>query len=128
MTAGENSDPYYDLVDDFGLIVSSFRSQYGIRLSQEAQEMPWEEFCDLLAGISPDTALGRMAAIRAEEDENILQHFSPEQHRVRDEWRRRKAQEVTQEEMDRFLEEMKLAFMEMSGGEGNAPDDRPDRA
>ena len=30
--------------------------------------MSWDEFRDLLSGLSPDTALGRMVAIRAEEE------------------------------------------------------------
>lgn len=34
--------------------------------------MSWDEFRDLLSGLSPDTALGRMVAIRAEEDKEIL--------------------------------------------------------
>lgn len=40
--------------------------------------MPWDEFSDLLSGIGPDTALGRIVAIRAEEDEEILKHFTPD--------------------------------------------------
>ena len=73
----ESSDPYYDLIDDFDLIVSSFQSQYGLRLSKEIPAgMPWDEFSDLLSGIGPDTALGRIVAIRAEEDEEILKHFT----------------------------------------------------
>ena len=55
-----SSDPYYDLIEDYNLIVSSFQSQYGIRLSKEINTMPWDEFRDLLVGIAPDTALGRM--------------------------------------------------------------------
>ena len=35
----ESSDPYYDLLDDFELVVASFQTQYGIRLSRELKEM-----------------------------------------------------------------------------------------
>ena len=83
----ESSDPYYDLIEDFDLVVSSFQSQYGIRLSRELPAgMKWEEFRDLLVGIGPDTALGRIVSIRAEDRKEILENFTPEQHRVRNAW------------------------------------------
>ena len=72
----ESSDPYYDLIEDFDLVVSSFQSQYGIRLSRELPAgMKWEEFRDLLVGIGPDTALGRIASIRAEDRKEILENL-----------------------------------------------------
>ena len=74
----ESSDPYYDLIEDFDLVVSSFQSQYGIRLSRELPAgMKWEEFRDLLVGIGPDTALGRIVSIRAEDRKEILENFTP---------------------------------------------------
>ena len=56
--------------------------------------MSWDEFSDLLSGIGPDTALGRIVVIRAEEDEEILKHFTPEQCRIRREWRTKQAKKV----------------------------------
>ena len=78
--------------------------------------MSWDEFTDLLSGISPDTALGRIVAIRAEEDKDILKHFTPEQRRIRNEWRTRQAKKISPEERDKFLEAMKQAFIDMAGG------------
>ena len=78
--------------------------------------MSWDEFTDLLSGISPDTALGRIVAIRAEEDEEILKHFTPEQRRIRCEWRNKQAMKVSEEERDKFLKAMKQAFIDMTGG------------
>ena len=75
--------------------------------------MPWDEFSDLLSGIGPDTALGRIVAIRAEE---ILKHFTPEQRRIRREWRNKHAMKVSEEDRDKFLEAMKQAFIDMAGG------------
>lgn len=77
--------------------------------------MPWDEFRDLLVGIAPDTALGRIVAIRAEEDEEMLKHFSREQHRIRNAWRSRKAKQVTGEDMDAMLNHMKDLFISMAG-------------
>ena len=119
-TKRESSDPYYDLIDDFGLIVSSFQSQYGIRLSRELLTgMKWDEFRDLLVGIGPDTALGRIVSIRAEEDEDILKNFTQEQHRIRNEWKRKRAR-ILEKMTDRTAMEadlagIKAAFMRMAG-------------
>ena len=114
-TPRESSDPYYDLIDDFDLIVSSFQSQYGLRLSRELGTMKWDEFKDLLVGISPDTALGRIVAIRSETDKNVLKHFTRDQRRIRSEWMQRRARGVRPEDMASVLEGFKQTFIRMSG-------------
>ncbi len=77
--------------------------------------MKWDEFADLLSGLGPDTALGRIVSIRAEDNDEILKHFTPEQCRIRNEWRRKRAKAVSLEDRDAFLEEMKKAFLAMAG-------------
>ena len=119
MNSGGVSDPYYDLIEDYDLIVSSFQSQYGIRLSKEVHEMPWEEFRQMLIGISPDTALGRVVAIRAEDRKEVLENFTPEQHRVRNAWQSRHAEFIkahtSKAQVDAQMQAMKMAFMRMAG-------------
>ena len=105
------------MIDDYDLIVSSFQSQYGLRLSKEIHAMSWAEFRQMLIGIGPDTALGRMVTIRSENDEEILKQFSPEQKRIRNEWRSRRARSVTQTELQNVLDKLKEAFIAMAGGE-----------
>lgn len=78
--------------------------------------MPWDEFKDYLVGIGPDTALGRIVAIRAEEDKEVLKHFSKEQHRIRNEWRSRKVKRVSEGDMEDILNALKNAFLEMARG------------
>lgn len=78
--------------------------------------MKWAEFKSLLIGISPDTALGRTASIRAENDKNVLKHFSREQHRIRAEWRKRSAQSMGAGQVEGFLEQMKQTFIELAQG------------
>nr|DAP40523.1 MAG TPA: hypothetical protein [Caudoviricetes sp.] len=104
------------LIDDFGLVISSFQTQYGLRLSRELQQMKWDEFKDMLSGLGPDTPLGRMVSIRSEDDPEILELFSPEQKRIRMEWRTRAAKDMSQEDMDNFLETMKQALIQAAGG------------
>lgn len=77
--------------------------------------MKWDEFKDMLVGISPDTALGRIVAIRAENDKNVLKHFTKDQKRIRNEWRQRRAKTVNQADMDQILEGFKQVFITMAG-------------
>ena len=84
-----SSESYYDLFEDWDLIVSSVLEQYGIRIySAEFKGMKWLEFSALISGIGPDTALGRVVAIRAETDKEVIKHFSDDQRRIWREWRR----------------------------------------
>lgn len=117
--SGGSSDPYYDLIDDFDLIVASFQAQYGIRLSRDLEGMKWDEFKALLVGISPETPLGRIVSIRAEDDKEILEHFTKEQRRIRSEWRNRRAKKVSEEELAAVLEQLKQGFIAMAGGMNN---------
>ena len=101
------------------MIVASFQSQYGIRLSREIHTMSWDEFKDLLVGISPDTPLGRIVSIRAEDDKEVLKHFTKEQLRIRNEWRSRRAKQVSKMDMEDILNSLKNALISMAGGGQN---------
>lgn len=79
--------------------------------------MKWDEFCDLLSGISPDTPLGRIVSIRAEEDKDTLKHFTTEQKRIRNEWRIKNAKKGTRENSEDFLNALKNGFISMAGME-----------
>lgn len=99
------------------MIVASFQSQYGIRLSRELKKMKWGEFRAMLVGIGPDTPLGRIVAIRAEENEEVIKHFSIDQRRIWWKWRERAAENMSQTELNVILEQFKKAFINMAGGE-----------
>lgn len=112
-----SSDPYYDLIEDFDLVVASFQAQYGIRLSKQLDTMKWDEFKALLVGIGPDTPLGRIVSVRAEDDPDILKNFTVEQNRVRNEWRtRHRKVNTSNESREQILEALKDAFIKMAGG------------
>lgn len=81
--------------------------------------MKWNEFKSLLIGISSETPLGKIVSIRAENDKEVLKHFTKEQHRIRNEWRSRQATHVTEKETMDFLEQMKQALISMAGGGNN---------
>ena len=78
--------------------------------------MKWDEFRDLLVGLGPDTALGRIISIRSEEDKEVLKRFTKEQKRIRNEWRARRAKQMKPEDMNDILEGFKKAFISMAGG------------
>ena len=78
--------------------------------------MKWDEFRSLLVGIGPETPLGRIVSIRAEDDKDVLKHFSKEQHRIRNTWRSKRAAAVAPDQMEAVLESLKQAFIAMAGG------------
>lgn len=99
------------MIDDFDLIVSSFRSEYGVSLrSKEFQTMKWTEFVVLLTGLSENSPLARTAAIRLENDPDRLKYFNSAQLRIRQEWRDKQAKPVEQAD----IENIKQMFMNMS--------------
>ncbi len=81
--------------------------------------MPWGEFKQLLSGIAPDTPLGRIVSIRSETDNEILKHFTKEEKRIRNEWLRKQAKQVSENDMRQILEGFKQAFISMAGGAKN---------
>ena len=79
--------------------------------------MKWDEFCSLLSGVSPESALGRIVQIRSENDPKMLKHFTNQQRKIRNEWRHRKLRSVTPAtlaERDLFVEQWKNAFISMA--------------
>ena len=120
MRAGESTDPYYDLFEDWDLIISSFLTQYGLRIrTKEFETVSWDEFRSLLAGLSPETPLGRMVAIRSESDDNVIEHFTADQKKIWNAWRNRKAENMTQTEYDQQMIELERIMAALCGGGGN---------
>ena len=95
----KSNEPYYDLFEDWDLIVSSFLSQYGLRLStKEFKTVDWAEFSALLSGLSAETALGRIVSIRSETDADTIKRFSPYQKKIYDDWRTKQSERMTEGE------------------------------
>jgi hypothetical protein len=97
------------LIEDWGLIEASFTAQYHIRLRNET-DMSWAEFSTLLSGIMPKTPLGQIVSIRSEEDANMLKNFTADQHQIRNEWRNRKVDDMTEEEKKDKTKELQEIF------------------
>ena len=115
--AGGSSDPYYDLFEDWDLIVSSFLTQYGLRIrTKQFESVTWDEFRSLLAGIAPETPLGRVVAIRAETDKNVIKNFTRDQKRIYDGWRNRKAESMTPETYEQQMQYLEQMMASLCGG------------
>ena len=76
--------------------------------------MKWDEFKDLLVGLGPETPLGRIVSIRAEDDKEMLEQFTLEQHRIRNDWRKRRSLSLGEEQMNAELEMLKRAFLSLA--------------
>jgi hypothetical protein len=112
----KEENKWYDLFEDWELIEASFLTQYGIRL-RLVDDMSWNEFCTLLSGIMTKTPLGQIVSIRAEEDKDILNNFTEEQHKIRNEWRNRNNTtiEMTEEEKAQKIKEFEQMMASMFG-------------
>lgn len=78
--------------------------------------MTWDEFTALLRGLDGETPLGRIVRIRCEEDKNILKSFTPQQHKIRNEWRGKHKKTIKAEDMSAVLEGFRQAFISLAGG------------
>ena len=76
--------------------------------------MNWREFGYLLQGLSGYTPLGRVTAIRAETDPETLKQFTPQQHQIRNEYRRKMAMRKPKEDVENAYEGFKKAFMQLA--------------
>ena len=76
---------FYDIVGDWELIEASFAQQYGIRLRRE-DDMSWDEFTTLLAGLNGETPLGRIVSIRSETNSDRIKQFTVAEKKIRKEW------------------------------------------
>lgn len=52
----------------------------------------------LIAGLLPDTPLGKIIQIRSENNKEQLKHFTSEMHKIRNEWRNRLAKDKLKDE------------------------------
>ena len=75
--------------------------------------MSWREFSYLINGLSGETPLGQVVAIRAEDDPERLKEFTKEQKKIRNDYRRRKAKAMPPEKADKAIEQMRQAFVSM---------------
>ena len=111
----KNNEVFYDFYEDFDLIDASVTAQYGIRIRQEANSITWSEVKVLIKGLLPETPLGKVIAIRSENDPKVLKTFSKALHEERNSFRKRMADKKVdngtfEEDMQKLENFFKVSF------------------
>ena len=111
----KNNEVFYDFYEDFDLIDASVTAQYGIRIRQEANSITWSEVKVLIKGLLPETPLGKVIAIRSENDPKVLKTFSKALHEERNSFRKRMADKkidngTFEEDMQKLENFFKVSF------------------
>ncbi len=83
--------------------------------------MKWREFAAYMSGLDGKTPLGRIISIRAEDDREVLKQFTPEQRRIRSEWRRKKAKKMSAKDTETAIETFKRMFIQLAGSMTERP-------
>ncbi len=111
----QNNEKWYDLEEDWELIASSLKTQYGYSIRKEIEIMSWAELSSDISGLMGDTPLGNIVQIRSEDDRERLKNFTQDQKNIRWKYRMKMAQNVDQEEFKKVITDLQKAFKEMAG-------------
>lgn len=67
----------------------------------------------LIAGLLPDTPLGKVIQIRSENKKENLKQFTPEMHKIRNDWRNRMAKDKLKDQkaLDQTFNNMEKMLM-----------------
>ena len=107
-------DPGYDLFEDWDLIASSLKTQYGYSIRKEISDLDWGELISDIAGLNGETPLGNIVRIRKEADPETLKRFTPEENRIRNEWLRKSESQISEENYNTAMENIKNMFKSMA--------------
>lgn len=110
-------DPGYDLFDDWDLVASSLKTQYGYSIRREIDNLDWGELISDIAGLKGDTPLGNIVRIRKEKDPEVLKKFTPEEIKIRNEWLNKTASQISEENYEQAMESIKNMFKTMAQSE-----------
>ena len=110
-----NNETWYDLEDDWELVASSLKTQYGYSIRKEINNLSWAELCSDISGLMGETPLGNIVQIRSEDDKERLKNFTQEQKSRRWEYRNKMAQKMDKEEFKKVIAEFQKMFKEMAG-------------
>lgn len=111
-----NNETYYDLFEDWDLIASSLKTQYGYSIRREIDNLSWGELCSDIAGLKSDTPLGNIIRIRSEKNPETLKHFSSDELMIRNKWLNKSASQVSEENYKQAIESIKNMFKSMAEG------------
>ena len=110
----------YDLGFDAVLIEQSIATQYGILPALQG-DLPYAEWAKLVGGLMDDTPLGRVVAVRAERDPQVIAKMGPWQKKIRSEWQgflSQKAQKQDPAELRQQMRDLEAMIARAFGGGG----------
>lgn len=106
----------YDIEFDAELIEKSITAQYGI-LPYAQSCLPYKDWAALVAGLMPESLLGRVIGIRAEQDKSVIEQMSSHQLKIRREWQQflngysLKNEEQTKQELENLQQALKQMYL-----------------
>lgn len=77
---------WYDVEYDKILIEQSIAKQYGVLPSKQG-DLRYADWAKMVGGLMDDTPLLRVVEIRRETDRDVIRRMTPDQLRLRSEWR-----------------------------------------
>ena len=110
-----SNENWYDLEDDWEIIASSLKTQYGYSIRKEIENMSWAELSSDISGLMGETPLGNIVQIRSEDDSERLKNFTQDQKNIRWKYRMKMAQNVDKEEYKKVIAEFQQLFKGMAG-------------
>lgn len=97
------------------MIVSSFAQQYGIRLYYEYENIPCQEFRQLLSGLNGETPLGYVVQIRAETDSKKIRQMTQKEKDIRTDWAKFREKNNKNRTIELKTEDISRIFSKMFG-------------
>ncbi len=97
------------------MIVSSFAQQYGIRLYYEYENIPCQEFRQLLSGLNGETPLGYVVQIRAETDSKKIRQMTQKEKDIRTDWAKFREKNNKNRTIELKTEDISKIFSKMFG-------------
>lgn len=101
---------WFDIDDDWDLIVVSLAQQYNILIDEmseeEGNDIYIKTFLRLASGLKPETSLGYIVSIRSEEDPKIRKKFIEEEKKIWLHWQKRVPIEYKQAKMQEKLNKL----------------------
>ena len=96
------------------LIEQSIAKQYGV-LPSDQENLRYADWAKMVGGLMDDTPLGRVVAIRAETDPEMIRKMTSDQRGIRSEWAAFRARSATKEVKQEQIKQLQAMIAGMFG-------------
>lgn len=108
------SETWYSPDYDQVLIEQSIAKQYGV-LPSEQENLRYTDWAKMVGGLMDDTPLGRVVAIRAETDREVIRRMTADQRKIRSEWAAYRASVTAQNDQRQQMKQLQAMIAGMFG-------------